>query len=102
MYAANELCQQTAEWQLGNTVAEKKGRAYLVTGLSIEEDPAELDNFGRVFRDVDSVFVAGGSNVDDHVAVQVAARRRIGSHLLCLPMFPSAERAVWIRAMELY
>lgn len=45
--------------------------AHLIKCFCIEQDPTQLDHLGRVLRHVDSVLIAGGSNVNDHVAVDV-------------------------------
>jgi hypothetical protein len=50
------------------------GRAtqtHLLKGFSVNEDPADFNDLSGVLGDEDSVFVTGGGNVDDNVAVNV-------------------------------
>lgn len=54
--------------------------AHLVKSLCVHQDPADLDNLGRVLGDIYAVLVAGGSDVDDHIAVNVQGSRREGGH----------------------
>lgn len=54
--------------------------AHIFAFLRVEQAPAQLDDFGRVFGDIDSVLVTGRRNVDDEVVVQLGGRRSGGSH----------------------
>lgn len=47
--------------------------SHLVAVLGVEQDPSKLDDLGRVLGNVDAVLVAGSCNMDDDVAVEVAA-----------------------------
>lgn len=57
------------------------GITHLLTGLGIQQDPSQLDHFGRVLGDVDAVLVTCRRDVDDDVAVQLRRGGRSGCHL---------------------
>lgn len=44
--------------------------SYFFAVVGIEQDPAELDDLGRVFRNIYPMLVTGGSYMDDDVSVQ--------------------------------
>jgi hypothetical protein len=44
---------------------------YLLAGLGIQQDPAQFDDLGGILGDIDAMFVAGGRNVDNDVAIQL-------------------------------
>jgi len=48
-------------------------RTYLVTISCVEQDPADLDGFGRIFGHIDTMFVAGSGYMDDDVALETGA-----------------------------
>lgn len=54
--------------------------SHLVAVLGVEQNPPELDNLGRVLGHVDAVLVAGSCNMDDDVAVEIAALGLRSSH----------------------
>lgn len=60
--------------------------AYLITCLAVEQDPADLNNFGRIFRHIYTMFIAGGCHMDDHISVQLrgcwSSRWWNGSHIV--------------------
>lgn len=45
---------------------------YLVAGFCIEENPAEFYDLCRVFCNIYSMLIAGGSNVNDDVSIEIA------------------------------
>jgi hypothetical protein len=47
---------------------------YLFEGLCIDQHPAQLDDFGRVLCDVDTMLVAGGSDVNHDIAIEGGLR----------------------------
>lgn len=55
-------------------------QTYLITSFTVEQDPSQFNDFGRVFGDIDAVFVASSRNVDDHVSVELGDRRSNGGH----------------------
>lgn len=72
-YARAEWSDWGIDWLYEDAFA-----VYLFAIGRVEQDPAELYDFGRVFCDIDTVLVAGGRNVDDHVPLQTGAL--IGGH----------------------
>lgn len=44
---------------------------YLLQGLGFQKYPTKLNNLGRIFRDIDAMLVASGSDVDYHEAVKM-------------------------------
>lgn len=46
-------------------------RRYLVTALGVEQDPSQLDDFGRVLGDIDPMLVTGGGDVNDDISIEV-------------------------------
>jgi hypothetical protein len=53
---------------------EPWGATYLFEGLCIDQHPAQLDDFGRVLCDVDTVLVAGGGDVNHDIAIEGGLR----------------------------
>ena len=62
------VCQVTARLGTGPT---RGGRVYLFAALCVEQDPSKLNHLGRILRDVYTMFIAGGGDMDDHRAVEV-------------------------------
>jgi hypothetical protein len=60
------------------------GRAYLVARLAVEQDPSQLDYFGRIFSHVYTVLIAGGSHVNDDVTIEFGSSRSgsLGRHIV--------------------
>ena len=54
--------------------------AYLLHGVSIEENPSQLDDLGGILGDIDAMLVTGGGNVDHDIAIDVELRLRLGGH----------------------
>jgi len=46
-------------------------RSHLVAALGIQENPAKFYHLCGIFGDINAMLIAGGSDVDDHVAVQI-------------------------------
>lgn len=70
-----------ALWVGGRRLDSARGaNAHLFQRLCVKQDPAQLNNLGRVLRDIDAVLVTGGRNVDDHVAVDVERRGLQSGH----------------------
>jgi hypothetical protein len=46
---------------------------YLLTGLGIQQDPAQFDDLGGILGNIDAMLVASGRNVDDDVAIQLGS-----------------------------
>jgi hypothetical protein len=57
--AVEKGAQEKRNWEL----------THLLTGLGIQQYPAKFNDFCRVLGDIDSMFITGGSDVDDNVAV---------------------------------
>ncbi len=53
---------------------------HLVKSIGIDKNPSQLDNLGGVLGDIDSVLVAGGGDVDDHVPVNFEGRALLSRH----------------------
>jgi len=53
---------------------QERMTAYLLAGFGIQQDPPQLDHLCRVLGNVDAMFIAGGSDVDDDVAIQLRSR----------------------------
>lgn len=70
------------EAEAGDTASASKGMflAYLLEVVGIQEDPTELNNLGGILGHVNTVLVAGGRNVNDHVAVHLERRTLLGRH----------------------
>lgn len=64
-------------WQKG-----LQGARYLFQSIGVNENPANLDHLGGIFGHVNSMLVAGGSNVNDDVAVRVALAQRLRRHVV--------------------
>ncbi len=60
----------------------RKEKTHLLQSLGIHQNPANLNDLGRVLCHIDSVLVACRGYVDDHVPVNVVGDRRRGG-LLC-------------------
>ena len=54
-------------------------RAYLLAVFGVQEDPAKLYHLCRIFGDIDSVLIAGGSDMDNNVSIQIALLALCGS-----------------------
>ncbi len=54
---------------------------YLITGLSIQQQPANLNDLSRVFRHVNAMFIAGSRYVDYHIAVDARLLGLITGHI---------------------
>lgn len=54
---------------------------YFITALAIQQNPANLDDLGRVLGHIYTVFVAGRGYVDNDVSVQLGDSRSGGRHL---------------------
>ena len=54
--------------------------AYFLEVVGIQKDPTELNDLGRILGDINAVLVAGGCNVNDHVAVHLERRTLLGRH----------------------
>lgn len=52
----------------------------LLECVGIEQNPAKLNDLGRVLGDVDAVLIAGGSDVNDNVAVDAELGALLGRH----------------------
>lgn len=57
------------------------GAAYLVERLGIEQDPAKLDDLGRVLGHVDTMLVARSRNMDNDVSIDMGWRRLLIRHV---------------------
>lgn len=53
---------------------KRKPQSHLFKRRSIDENPAKLNDFGRVLGDVNAMFVASGRDVDDDITVGVESR----------------------------
>jgi hypothetical protein len=58
---------------------DSRAKTNLFTSFGVQKNPSQLDNLGRVSGHVDAVLIAGGSDVDDDVAVQLR-RGSLKSH----------------------
>jgi hypothetical protein len=56
------------------------GTAYLLKILSIEQNPCQLNDFGRILGHVYAMFIASGRNVDDYITVDLERRGRLRRH----------------------
>ena len=54
---------------------------YLIAGLCVEQNPSELDHFGRIFGDINAMLIAGGGHMDDDIAVELGNGRSSGGHI---------------------
>ena len=57
--------------------------SHLLATVGIEQDPAKLDDFGRILCNIHPMFIAGGSHMDDNIAVKVGLLPLGRSHLSC-------------------
>jgi hypothetical protein len=53
---------------------------YLITSLTIEQDPTQFNYFCRIFCDVDAMFVACRRNMDDDVSIELGDWSGWGRH----------------------
>jgi hypothetical protein len=59
--------------------------AHLVAGLCVQENPAKLYHLRRIFGNVNSMLIAGGSNMNNDVSVEIALLALAsGRHLECI------------------
>jgi hypothetical protein len=71
---------------------------YLFTRLGVEQDPSKLDNLSRILCNIYAMFIACGSHMDDHIAVNVVRdclRRRLLLRLLLRGGHAEAVSWVW-------
>lgn len=54
--------------------------AHLIQCVGVQQDPAKLNDLGRVLGHIDTMLVAGGGDVDDDVAVDLEGRVLLSSH----------------------
>lgn len=84
--------------------------SYLVAVLGVEQDPAQLDDFCRVLGHIDTMLVAGGSYVDDDVAIEAtagsggcrshsAAKKKIWVLLMSEAGRSGTKDRTWVRAV---
>lgn len=75
------LTSTLSRWSWGSrsanalAVAIGRWKPHFLAGFCIEQNPAELNDFGRVFCDIYTVLVTGGGYVNDHIAVEVRRLR---------------------------
>lgn len=55
--------------------------SYLVKRFSIEQDPAELNDFGRVLSHINAMLIACSRNMDNDVSLGMRRRRRLIRHI---------------------
>ena len=70
------------EAEAGGTASGSRGMfsAYLLEVVGIQQNPTELNNLGGILGHVNTVLVAGGRNVNDHVAVHLERRTLLSRH----------------------
>jgi hypothetical protein len=73
-WAIRELAVGNVLWDSTNLVAR----------LAIEQDPSQLDYFGRVLSHIYTVLIAGSSHVNDDVTVEFGSSRSgsLGGHIV--------------------
>ena len=54
--------------------------AHLFEGVCIQEDPAKLNDLGRVLCNIYAMLIAGRSHVHDHIAVDAELRALLRRH----------------------
>lgn len=71
-----------AEAEAGGTASDCRGlfSAYLLEVVGIQKDPTELNDLGGILGHINAVLVAGGRDVNDHVAVHLERRTLLGRH----------------------
>lgn len=55
--------------------------AYLFERIGVDKNPANFDDLCGILGHVDTVFVAGGGNVDNDITVRVELIKRLRRHI---------------------
>ena len=76
------------------------GDVYLLAGLGIQQNPSQFNHLRRVLRDIYTMFITGGCNVDHNVAIQLGGRCCHSRHCCVVDHGAAGESPGWRRERD--
>lgn len=74
---ADEQAMETSS-TLSSSIPHADKQSHLFKRICIEQYPSHFNDFGGVLCDINSMLIASGGDMDDHISVQLRQRRRMG------------------------